>query len=446
MSDNKKEQVDLETITSLAKRRGFVFQASEIYGGLSGFWDYGPYGVELANRIKEMWWKEYVKKQQNIYGVDGAIIQNPKLWEASGHVAGFNDPLVDCKSCNTRHRADHLADVDSINLEELNKLLDGKACTNCGKKDLTEARTYNMMMKTFVGPIEDDDSVAYLRPETAGSIFTNYELVRETTRSKIPFGIGQTGKAFRNEISPRDFIFRVRELEQMEMQYFIAPDQKSDEYEKWREFNWNFLKDAMGLKEESLRWHEHGPDERAHYAEAAHDIQFNFSFGFKELFGTHNRTDFDLKSHMDASGKDLSYFEEATKERYIPNVIESSVGVGRLFMAVLTDAYTEEEVNGETRVVLKIKPELAPVDYAVLPLSKKPELQKIAKEVFDKLVDQGYNVEYDETQSIGKRYRRQDEIGTPKCVTVDFESVDDKSVTVRDRDTMEQTRVKIAEL
>lgn len=447
MSDNKEnQQVSLENLTSLAKRRGFVFQASEIYGGLSGFWDYGPYGVELVNRIKAMWWKEYVKKQQNIYGVDGAIIQNPSLWKASGHVDGFIDPLVDCKNCNARHRADHLAGIDSNNLSELNDFLKDKACPNCGKKDLTEARTYNMMMKTYIGPIEDEDSIAYLRPETAGSIFTNYELVRETTRSKIPFGIGQSGKAFRNEISPRDFIFRVRELEQMEMQYFIAPDQKESEYEKWRDFNWSFLKDRVGLKEDNLKWHEHVDNERAHYAAAAHDIQFNFSFGFKELFGTHSRTDFDLKSHMDESGKDLRYFEESTKEHYIPNVIESSVGVGRLFMAVLTDAYTEEEVNGDTRVVLKINPELAPVDYAVLPLSKKPELQKIAKEVFDKLVDQGFNVEYDETQSIGKRYRRQDEIGTPKCVTIDFETIDDQAVTVRDRDTMEQNRVKIQDL
>lgn len=447
MSDNKQTtNVSLEKLVSLAKRRGFVFQASEIYGGLSGFWDYGPYGVEMVNRIKEMWWKEYVKKQPNIYGVDGAIIQNPKLWQASGHVDGFNDPLVDCKNCKARHRADHLADTDSTNLEELNKLLEGKICPKCGKNELTEARTYNMMMKTYIGPIEDDDSISYLRPETAGSIFTNFELVRETTRSKIPFGIGQIGKAFRNEISPRDFIFRVRELEQAEMQFFIAPEQKSEEYEIWREFNWNFLNKTIGLKESNLQWHEHGPDERAHYAEAAHDIQFNYSFGFKELMGTHNRTDFDLKSHSDASGKSLEYYDQPNDNRFMPNVIESSVGIGRLFMAVLTDAYTEEKVGDDIRVVLKINPSLAPVDYAILPLSKKPELQKVAKEVYAQLVDKGFNVEYDETQSIGKRYRRQDEIGTPKCITVDFETLEDKSVTVRDRDTMEQTRVKISEL
>jgi glycyl-tRNA synthetase len=302
-------------------------------------------------------------------------------------------------------------------------------------------------MKTWIGPIESDDSVAYLRPETAGSIFTNYEQVRETTRSKIPFGIAQVGKAFRNEISPRDFIFRVRELEQMEMQYFIAPDAQGEQYERWREFAWKFLTERLKIDESNLQWHEHGADERAHYAAAAHDIYFKFPQGFKELWGTHNRTDFDLSSHMKESGRDLSYFNEATRERFVPNVIESSVGVGRMMLAVLADAYTEEEVNGETRVVLKIAPEIAPVKVAVLPLSKKPELSALSEKVYTQLVrSTGYNIEYDETQSIGKRYRRQDEIGTPYCVTVDFESLEDNMVTVRSRDSMEQKRVKIEDL
>lgn len=442
-----KKQVSLDTLASLAKRRGFVFQASEIYGGLSGFWDYGPYGVELVNNIKQLWWQAMVRENRDVFGVDGAIIQNPKLWKASGHIDGFTDPLVDCKNCGARHRADHLAGLDSTDLKELALLLQDKACPKCGKKMLTEPRYYNMMMKTWVGPIEDDSSVAYLRPETAGSIFTNYENVRETTRSKIPFGIAQVGKAFRNEISPRDFIFRVRELEQMEMQYFIAPDMQEKQYERWREFAWEFLTKRLGLSEKNIQWHEHDENERAHYAAAAHDIYFNFSQGFKELWGTHNRTDFDLANHMRVSGKDLTYFDEQTRERFTPNVIESSVGVGRMMMAVLTDAYHEEEVNGETRVVLKVSPAIAPVKVAVLPLSKKPELSKLSEKVYKKLVQEtNWNIEYDETQSIGKRYRRQDEIGTPYCVTIDFESLEDACVTVRHRDTMEQKRVKIEEL
>lgn len=441
------KNVSLDTLVSLAKRRGFVFQASEIYGGLAGFWDYGPYGVELVNNLKQLWWQAVVHENAEVHGVDGAIIQNPKLWEASGHVAGFTDPLVDCKNCGKRFRADHLAGVDSTNLAELTDMLKDKACPNCGKHELTEPRYYNMMMKTWVGPVEDESSVAYLRPETAGSIFTNYDNVRETTRSKIPFGVAQVGKAFRNEISPRDFIFRVRELEQMEMQYFIAPEAQSAEYERWRKFSWDFLVNRVGISEENLQWHEHGPDERAHYAAAAHDVYFKFPQGFKELWGTHNRTDFDLKSHMEASKKDLRYFDEQQKRHFIPNVIESSVGVGRMMLAVLTDAYHEEQVGDDTRVVLKFSPEVAPIKAAVLPLAKKPELTGLAKEVYSLLAKAQIGaIEYDETQSIGKRYRRQDEIGTPYCVTVDFDSLNDKSVTIRHRDSMEQERVAIADL
>lgn len=440
-------ETKLEDIVSLAKRRGFIFQASEIYGGLAGFWDYGPLGVELANKLKQLWWKEVVTNEDNIFGVDGAIIQNPKLWEASGHVAGFTDPLVDCKNCGARHRADHLADTDSTDLSELTELLKDKTCPTCGKKTLTEPRKYNMMMKTWVGPVEDSSSVAYLRPETAGSIFTNYENVRETMRAKLPFGIAQVGKAFRNEISPRDFIFRVREFEQMEMQYFIKPDEQDATYERWRSFSWDFLVDQLGIRKESLQWHEHAENERAHYAAAAHDIYFKFPQGFKELWGTHNRTDFDLSSHQKASGKDLSYFEDETRERFIPYVIESSVGLSRMLMAVLTDAYNEEEVNGETRVVLKLKPELAPYKYCVSPLLKnKPELVEKAREVYKALKKKHGNVMWDDNGNIGKRYRRQDEIGTPYCVVIDFQTLDDDTVTVRNRDTTEQTRTNITDL
>lgn len=443
----KMSEVKMEDIVSLCKRRGFVFPASEIYGGLAGFWDYGPLGVELANNIKQLWWKAMVKESDNIFGVDGAIIQNPKLWEASGHIAGFTDPLVDCKTCGARHRADHLAGTDSTDLVELKELLKDMACPTCGKKTLTEPRFYNMMMKTWVGPIEDDSSVAYLRPETAGSIFTNYENVRETMRAKLPFGVAQIGKAFRNEISPRDFIFRVRELEQMEMQYFIKPEMQDEVYENWRKFAWNFLITRLGIAEENLQWHEHDEKERAHYAAAAHDVYFKFPQGFKELWGTHNRTDFDLSNHMRVSGKDLQYFEDETKERFIPYIIESSVGVGRMFLAVITNAYHEEEINGEKRIVLKLAPHLAPYRVAVSPLLKnKPELVAKAKEVYIALKKELGNVMWDDNGNIGKRYRRQDEIGTPYCITIDFQTLEDNTVTVRNRDTTEQTRVKTENL
>lgn len=436
------ENVSLETLVSLCKRRGFVFQASEIYGGLAGFYDYGPLGVELANNIKQAWWQAMVRDHSNIFGVDGAIIQNPKLWEASGHVAGFTDPLVEDTVTHKRYRADHLAGVDSNNLDELNELLKDKRSPD--GNPLGPVRTFNMMMKTYIGPLEDDDSVSYLRPETAGSIFVNYENVRETMRAKLPFGIAQIGKAFRNEISPRDFIFRVRELEQMEMQYFIKSADQEKVYEEWRQFAWNFCLEQLGISEKNLQWHEHDEDERAHYAAAAHDIYFNFPFGFKELWGTHNRTDYDLKNHQRVSGKDLEYFDDETRERFIPYVIESSVGVGRMFLAVLADAYHEEEINGEKRVVLKLKPELAPYRVAVSPLLKnKPELVAKAQEVYGALKAEFGNVMYDDNGNIGKRYRRQDEIGTPYCVTIDFQTLEDDTVTVRNRDTTEQERVSI---
>lgn len=441
----EEKSVRMEDIISLAKRRGFVFQASEIYGGLAGFWDYGPLGVEIVNKLKAEWWKAMVTESDNIFGVDGAIIQNPKLWEASGHIAGFTDPMVEDVVTHKRYRADHLAGTDSTDLNELKELLKGKKSPD--GNELSEPRYFNMMMQTWVGAVQDDSAVAYLRPETAGSIFTNYENVRETMRAKLPFGVAQVGKAFRNEISPRDFIFRVRELEQMEMQYFIRPESQDVTYEQWREFAWDFLTERLGIAPENLQWHEHEENERAHYAAAAHDIYFKFPQGFKELWGTHNRTDFDLSSHQKVSGKDLSYFDDATKERFIPYVIESSVGVGRMLLAVLVDAYREEEINGDRRVILKLKPELAPYRFAVSPLLKnKPELVEKAREVYLMLKKQYGNVTWDDNGNIGKRYRRQDEIGTPHCVVIDFQTLEDNTVTIRDRDTTEQKRIAVSEI
>jgi glycyl-tRNA synthetase len=438
-------QVSLETLVSLAKRRGFVFQASEIYGGLAGFWDYGPYGVELANNLKARWWQKFVREQPNVYGIDGAIIQNTKLWKASGHVDGFNDPLVEDTVTHKRYRADHLAGVDTNDIAKLNELLKDKKSPDGNR--LGEVRTFNMMFKTSVGALEDEDSTAYLRPETAGAIFTNYELVRESTRSKVPFGIAQIGKGFRNEISPREFLFRVREFDMMEMEYFTRPDTAEQDLKIWKEFCWNFLID-IGVDPQKMVWYQHGADERAHYAADSWDIQYRFFGGDpKELWGIANRTDFDLKAHSQASGKDLSYFDPETSARFMPYVVEPAIGLGRLFLAVLDSAYHEEEVNGETRVVLKIDPKIAPVKVAVLPLSKKPELQTLSEKVYNKLVQStDWNIEYDETGSIGKRYRRQDEIGTPYCVTIDFDSLQDNAVTIRHRDSMEQKRVKVEAL
>lgn len=437
--------VQLEDIVSLCKRRGFVFQASEIYGGLAGFYDYGPLGIELVNNLKNLWWQAMVHEHANIFGVDGAIIQNPKLWEASGHVAGFTDPLVEDLVNKKRYRADHLAGVDSNDLAELTKLLKDKKSPD--GNPLSEPKIFNMMMKTWVGPSEDTSAVAYLRPETAGSIFTNFHNVRETMRAKLPFGIAQIGKAFRNEISPRDFIFRVRELEQMEMQYFISPSIEEQSYESWRKFAWDFLVGRLGIDEKNLQWHEHHKDERAHYAAAAHDIYFKFPQGFKELWGTHDRTDYDLGSHMNVSGKDMQYFDEETKTKFTPYVIESSVGVGRMLLAVLVDAYHEEELDGDKRIVMKFMPEIAPVKFAVSPLLKnKPELVKMAEEVFEKLKQKHGMVLWDDNGNIGKRYRRSDEIGVPAHITIDFETLENGTVTARDRDTAKQTRVKISEL
>jgi glycyl-tRNA synthetase len=386
-----------------------------------------------------------VRDNDNIFGVDGAVIQNPKLWLASGHIAGFTDPLVEDLTTHKRYRADHLAGIDSNSIDELSEMLKDKLSPDGNK--LGPVRTFNMMMKTFIGPVEDSESTAYLRPETAGSIFTNFENVRETMRAKLPFGIAQIGKAFRNEISPRDFIFRVRELEQMEMQYFINKSTQEENYEKWRDFAWHFCVNRLGIKEENLQWHEHEENERAHYAAAAHDIYYRFPQGFKELWGTHNRTDYDLSNHQRVSGKDLSYFDDESRERFIPYIIESSVGVGRMLMAVLADAYHEEDIKGEKRVVLKLKPSLAPYKIAVSPLLKnKPELVAKAKDVYALLKKDYGNVMWDDNGNIGKRYRRQDEIGTPYCVTIDFDTLENDTITVRSRDTTEQTRFAMSEI
>ena len=458
-------EVTMEELISLAKRRGLVFQASEIYGGLSGFWDYGPYGTELVRNIKEAWWKAFVYANINVVGLDSTIIQNPKLWQASGHVDTFVDPLVDCKNCKHRFRADHLVETwMEENPEKYNSLVheeyspsvknlnhhlelykDMIKCPNCGKtKQFTEVKQFNMMFKTYVGPVADDASVAYLRPETAGGIFAQFDNVRETSRQKIPFGIAQIGKAFRNEITPGDFIFRVRELEQMELEYFVAPDDAPAEYKRWKQYCMDWLI-SIGLQKANLEFHDHADDERAHYAAASVDVNYKFPFGSKELYGIANRTDFDLKAHTKGSGKDLSFFDEATSTRYVPYVIEPSVGVGRLLLALLHSAYTVEKVGDDSRVVLKFHPDIAPVKVAVLPLSKNEKLNPLAMKVWQQLSGD-YKAEYDETQSIGRRYRRQDEIGTPLCVTVDFDSLDDKSVTIRHRDTMKQERVKITAL
>jgi glycyl-tRNA synthetase len=438
-----KPKITMEELVSYCKRRGFVFQASEIYGGVAGMYDFGPYGVELKNNLKRAWWNETVYKHPNIFGLDSAIIQHPKVWEASGHTERFNDPMVDCRNCKHRYRADKLANVDDVSKEDLVELLSNIKCPNCGEIDWTAPKDFNLLVEAQMGSVEGEKASVYLRGETCQGIYTNYANVRETTRAKIPFGVAQIGKAFRNEITPGDFLFRQREFEQAEMQMFVNPDIADEVFASWKQarIDWHL----KYLKKENLRFREHGPKERAHYAKAAWDIDYQFPFGFKEMEGIHNRGDWDLSRHSKYSGRELDYFDEVSGKKYTPWVIETSVGVDRMFLATLIDNYTEEEVNGESRVVMKFKPELAPVKVAILPLSKKPELSKVSRKVFDTVAGE-YNVEYDETQSIGKRYRRQDEIGTPYCVTVDFESLDDKAVTVRDRDSMKQERVKIAEL
>ncbi len=423
---------DLATLVSLSKRRGFVFQSSEIYGGLNSCWDYGPLGASLKLKVKLAWWKAMTRRA-DVVGLDAAILMHPMVWKASGHVDGFSDPLVDCKKCKTRFRQD-TAMVDGV-----------VTCPSCKSTDVTEPRNFNLMFKTHMGPVENEGAAVYLRPETAQGIFVNFENVAASQRLKIPFGIAQIGKSFRNEITPGNFTFRTREFEQMEMQFFVKPGTDMEWFETWKKLRWEFHKN-LGLREEKLRYKEHGPGELAHYAKAAFDVEYEFPFGWNELEGVHNRSDFDLKQHQQFSGKKLEYFDEAAKEKYLPFVVETAVGCDRLVLAILCDAYREEAVGeGDKRVVMGFKPELAPMEVAILPLSKKEPLQNLAHRIRDDLALR-YDVDYDESGSIGKRYRRQDEIGTPYCLTVDFDSLEDQKVTIRHRDKMTQDRVGLDQL
>jgi glycyl-tRNA synthetase len=418
----------MDRVVSLAKRRGLIFQSSEIYGGLRSSWDYGHYGVLFKNNVKSEWWRQMVVLRDDIVGLDAAIIMSPRVWEASGHVASFADPLVDCKECKQRFRADHIEDASR--------------CPSCGAEgSLTEARQFNLMFKTYLGPVEDEASLAYLRPETAQGIFVDYELVRETTRKKPPFGIAQIGKAFRNEITPGNFTYRTREFEQMELEYFVPPDEAGEWFDFWvaERLRWYT---SLGIDTDHLRTRPHDKDELSHYSQATTDIEYLFPWGWGELEGIANRTDFDLVQHSKYSGKDLRYYDQDKNEKYYLWVIEPSAGADRATLAFLIDAYREEKVRGERRVVLGLDPRLAPVKAAVLPLSKNPDLTPQAKQVAASLRPH-FSVEYDETGSIGRRYRRQDEIGTPLCVTFDFESLQDSAVTIRFRDTMAQERVPI---
>jgi glycyl-tRNA synthetase len=438
----------MEKLVSLAKRRGFVFQSSEIYGGINGFWDYGPVGVELRNNLKSFWWKRIVQLRDDVVGVDTSIICHPKTWEASGHIACFSDPMIDCKKCKRRFREDDLfAGTEGPHEKEVvsREKLKEKKCPECGG-ELTPPRMFNLMFKTFVGPVEDETAVAYLRPETCQSIFTQFKNVQITSRMKVPFGIAQVGKSFRNEITPRNFIFRSREFEQMEMEFFIHPDEK--EGEKWYNYwvneriQWFH---ALGVRKEKLRLREHAKEELAHYAKGCTDVEYEFPFGWSELEGIANRSNYDLNQHIKFSGKDLSYFDDEKKEKYVPAVIETSLGVDRTFLTVLADAYFEEKVAGEKgeeeeRVVMRFAPHIAPYKAAIFPLSKK--LAEPARKLEHDL-RQELKTDYDEVGSIGKRYRRHDEIGTPFCITYDFESENDHCVTIRNRDNMQQERISM---
>jgi glycyl-tRNA synthetase len=422
---------DFDTIVNLSKRRGFVFQSSEIYGGLRSAYDYGPLGVELLRNVKEQWWRSMVRMRDDVVGIDSAILQSPEVWVASGHITSFSDPLVECRECNSRHRLD--------------KLDDPEQCPTCGNRGtFTEPKEFNLMFRTHMGPVESEDNVVYLRPETAQGIFINFENVRRTARMKVPFGIAQIGKSFRNEITPGQFVFRTREFEQMEMEYFCHPDTASEVFAEWVEIRKQWYLD-LGMTADNLRLRQHDSEELAHYAADTYDVEYRFPWGWDELEGIANRTDFDLRAHMERSGEDLTYFDQEADERFVPYVIEPAGGATRTTFAFLIDAYTEEEVNGEQRAVLRLDPRLSPVKVAVLPLSKKPDLVETTERVAGPLRER-WQIEVDVTQSIGRRYRRQDEIGTPYCVTVDFDSLDDHQVTVRDRDTMAQDRIPIDSL
>jgi glycyl-tRNA synthetase len=454
------KQVTMEKIVSLCKRRGFVFPSSEIYGGFAAAYDYGHYGTLLKNNIRDSWWKSMVQMRDDIVCLDSAIFMHPKAWIASGHVASFEDPQVDCRKCKTRFRADHILEefgisadkqtIEFINVE-LDKLRADKKlkCDNCGSTDLTPAKRFSLMVKSNLGSPTDElneENVVYLRPETCGGIYLEYKNILDSTRMKLPFGVAQVGKAFRNEIVARQFIFRTREFEQMEMQYFLHPSDMNEKYDMWKQARWQWYLDN-GIAAEKIHWYQH--EKLAHYASQAYDIEYDFQSmnGFKEIEGIHARGNWDLSQHAKFSGQDLSYFDEATKERFIPHIMETSVGLNRLFFMFIDNAYCEEDVEGETRTVLKLAKNLAPIKIAVFPLLKnKPQLVDKAKEIFNDL-KLDFMCEFDDNGNIGKRYRRQDEIGTPYCVTVDFDTIEkDGAVTVRDRDSMEQARVKISEL
>jgi len=453
-----KQEDKMEKVVNLCKRRGFIFPGSEIYGGLANTWDFGPLGTELKRNIKNEWWKRFVHQRKDMVGLDAAIIMNPKVWEASGHVAAFNDPLVECKKCHGRFRADHIIEeelgekTEGKSLEEIDGIIKASEfkCPNCGAVELGEARQFNLLFKTFIGPTEGSKSTAYLRGETAQGIFVNYKNILDTMRPKMPFGIAQIGKAFRNEITPGNFIFRTLEFEQMEIEYFVKPNEWEDNFNIWLQAMKDWL-ESLGVSPDNYHVREHGAEELSHYSKKTVDIEYNYPFGgFKELWGLAYRTDFDLKNHMDKSGKDMRYFDQQAGEKYLPHVIEPTFGVERTVLTLLLEAYTEEEVKSakgenEIRTVLKLDKKIAPFEVAVLPLSKKEDLSSVATKIFQDLI-QDFRAEYDETQSIGKRYRRQDEIGTPFCVTVDFESLEDKAVTIRDRDTMKQERVSVEDL
>ena len=444
---------DMETIVRLCKSRGYVYPGSEIYGGLANTWDYGPLGVELKNNVKAAWRKKFIQENKNIVGLDAAILMNPETWVASGHVSGFSDPLLDCKECKTRHRADKLIEsyahekgedivADGWTDEQMLKYINEHkiVCPKCGKLNYTNIRKFNLMFKTFQGVTEDSTSTVYLRPETAQGIFVDFKNVMRTTRKKIPMGIAQIGKAFRNEITPGNFTFRTREFEQMELEFFCKPGTDLEWFEYWRKFCKDWLLN-LGIKEENIRLRDHSPEELVFYSKGTTDIEFAFPFGWGELWGIADRTDYDLTAHQTHSKEDMSYLDPETNEKYIPYVIEPSVGADRVTLAFLCNAYEEQELGeGDTRIVLHLHPALAPYKAAILPLSKK--LNDKADEVFQTLA-KAFPVDYDEAGSIGKRYRRQDEIGTPYCITVDFDTLEDNQVTVRDRDTMEQIRIPI---
>ena len=447
---------NMDKIVSLCKGRGYVYPGSEIYGGLANTWDYGPLGVELKNNIKKAWLKKFVQESKYNVGLDSAILMNPQTWVASGHVGGFSDPLIDCKECKTRHRADKLIEewmhehnceevVDGWSDEKMLKYMADNhiACPNCGKENFTGIRKFNLMFKTFQGVTEDAKAEIYLRPETAQGIFVNFKNVQRTTRKKLPMGIAQIGKSFRNEITPGNFTFRTREFEQMELEFFCKPGTELEWHKYWKDFCKNWLI-SLGVKEENIRLRDHSKEELSHYSNATTDIEFTFPFGWGELWGIASRTDFDLSKHMEFSKQDLTYLDPETNEKYIPYVIEPSLGCDRVALAFLCNSYEEQEIaEGDVRTVLHLHPALAPYKVAVLPLSKK--LSDKANEVYE-MLSKKFMCDYDEAGSIGKRYRREDEIGTPYCVTIDFDTLEDNQVTVRDRDTMEQVRISIDEL